>query len=209
MPFSEWLENADKALFNAIHFYWQMPTLDSLFLLLRNSAIWIPLYLFVFFWWYKKNKQTALAFILLTILCAGITDYISASVFKPFFARLRPCYDSSIQVYLRNIISCGGNYGFPSSHAANHFGIACFWYNCFFMINRKKQWWVWIWAFAICYAQIYVGKHYPTDIIAGALLGISIGYIITLLFKYINNANAIKVLNLKKKTKQSAQLRTI
>ena len=71
----------------------------------------------------------------------------------------------------------------PSSHAANHFGLAAFWYFTITRMANRKWWMLWVWAFMICYAQVYVGKHYPGDVLAGAVLGISAGYLLAVLFR--------------------------
>jgi undecaprenyl-diphosphatase len=80
-------------------------------------------------------------------------------------------------------VDCGGYYSFPSSHAANHFGLATFWFWSVWMMTGKKWTWLWYWALAIGYAQIYVGKHYPADILAGALLGWIVGLINAKIFE--------------------------
>ncbi len=63
----------------------------------------------------------------------------------------------------------------PSSHASNHFGLAAFWFYVIKETLNRKWYWLWAWAFIIGYSQIYVGVHYPGDILTGALLGIGIG----------------------------------
>ena len=70
----------------------------------------------------------------------------------------------------------------PSSHAANHFGLAAFWYFSIKKMSGKKWSWLWLWAATICYAQIYVGKHFPFDILAGSLTGFLTGLGMSRLF---------------------------
>ena len=98
-----------------------------------------------------------------------------------------PCFDREMHRYIRSINNCGGLYSFPSSHAANHFGMAVFWYWSILKITRKKWKWLWVWASAICYAQVYVGLHFPSDIAAGALLGMGIGIFMVKVFEYCLN----------------------
>ena len=80
-------------------------------------------------------------------------------------------------------MDCGGRYSMPSSHAANHMGLAAFWYGSIAVITGRKWTWLWYWALAIGYAQIYVGKHYPFDVLAGSLLGYIIGTLLAKLFE--------------------------
>ena len=151
------------------------PVLDGFMKLLRNAATWVPLYAFMIYWIIRYGKPHAWQFILVTIVCFAITDYVSASILKPWFARIRPCYDPELQPIMRGLVGCGGQYSLPSSHASNHFGLAAFW---FWSINRMRgqKWhWLWLWAFAVCYAQVYVGKHYPLDVITGGIFGYTVG----------------------------------
>ena len=71
----------------------------------------------------------------------------------------------------------------PSSHAANHFGLAAYWYFTVNFITRQKWYWLWFWAFCICWAQVYIGKHFPLDIAGGAFLGIVTGWTLSKLFE--------------------------
>jgi undecaprenyl-diphosphatase len=81
------------------------------------------------------------------------------------------------------LLIAGGQYSFPSSHAANHFGLAAFWFWSLYKLTGKKWRWLWIWASLMGYSQIYVGKHFPFDIIAGGLLGIIIGTMMARIFE--------------------------
>lgn len=183
MTLIEWLDKLDKIAFIIIHHdsdyrYW-----DNTFLFLRNGLTWIPLYCFILIFALIKFKKNALLFIILSVVTVVFCDRLSAGCLKPLFARPRPCFDPVIQPFLRNLIECGGRYSFPSSHAANHFGLAAFWYWSVLLSTGKKWNWIWLWAILIGYAQIYVGKHYPLDIAAGALLGLFIGNISAKVFE--------------------------
>ena len=72
----------------------------------------------------------------------------------------------------------------PSSHATNHFALATFWFLAIQKLKGKKWYWLWFWAALVAYAQIYVGKHYPFDVLAGTALGILIGLGTGKLFDY-------------------------
>jgi undecaprenyl-diphosphatase len=183
MSFIEWIEHIDKIIFTIIQTRLSAPWLDGIMLLLRNPYTWIPLYLFMLFWILKFDRDIIIKFICFTIICFAITDYSTAHFFKPFFNRLRPCYDPETMGAIRGIIGCGGKYSFPSSHAANHFGIACFWFYSIYLLSNQKWNWLWIWAFLISFAQVYVGLHFPLDIAGGAILGIAIGLGLARLFQ--------------------------
>ena len=106
-----------------------------------------------------------------------LTDQIASSIIKPAVHRLRPCNDPAVLPDMHLLVDCGPGFSFISSHASNHFGIAVF----LILILRKRFSWITppalLWATLICFAQVYVGLHYPLDVIGGALLGVVIGMI--------------------------------
>jgi len=130
------------------------------------------------------GSSIALAFIILSVLTFAITDSVTAQLLKPMFGRLRPCHAPEIQPYLRALVDCGGLYSMPSNHAANHFGLAAFWFFTIRQVTGKKWRWLWFWAAIICYAQVYVGKHYPFDVLVGAIFGTLTGLGMSRLFVY-------------------------
>ncbi|HJU46463.1 MAG TPA: phosphatase PAP2 family protein [Chitinophagaceae bacterium] len=180
----QWLDQLDKAVFTFVHAKAYAPSLDGLMLLLRHGTTWIPLYLFILYWILRKeNRKYAVAFILLSVACVCFTDSVSVRILKPLFGRLRPCHDEILQPVIRHIIDCAGLHSMPSSHASNHFGLAAFWFISIAAINNRKWYWLWLWAALICYAQVYVGKHYPGDILAGALFGTLTGLLFYKIFE--------------------------
>ncbi len=181
------LVKADRAIFTLINQQWSAGWLDGFMLLLRNQNTWIPLYVLVLFLVYKGSPKMIGPFILASVLTFFITDFTSASVIKPWVGRLRPCFDPLLTNTIHLLTDCGGKYSFPSSHAANHFGLATIWYQLIKLLKGKKWKWVWPWAAAVCYAQVYVGKHFPFDTVAGAILGIFVGLLVTKLFSYWYN----------------------
>lgn len=176
------LKELDRELFIFIHAKASSPSFHWFFLLLRNALTWIPLYAFILYWIIRYHKRHAWQFVLITLVAFAITDHTSAAIMKPYFQRLRPCFDPGLDMYVNELVGCGGKYGMPSTHASNHFGLASFWFFSIKWLSNRRWWWLWVWAFAVGYAQVYVGKHYPGDIVVGALLGTLVGWLLSLIF---------------------------
>jgi undecaprenyl-diphosphatase len=162
----------DTSMMHWINSGWSNPVLDWLFPALRNKYIWIPLYVFCIAWilynFSARQSLWALAFVGLSIFAS---DTLSSKLVKNQIQRPRPCQVQDMQPPVIQRVSCGSGYSFTSSHAANHFCVAAFLVTVFghFMKHWRHLWWVW--AFAISLAQVYVGVHYPLDILGGAALG--------------------------------------
>jgi undecaprenyl-diphosphatase len=151
---------------------WQAPWADALMYWATQRNTWIPLYVLLIGWlgWqYQKRAVGMVATLLLTILLA---DQATSAILKPLVARLRPCYVTYLQGKVHLVVeSCGGQYGFASSHAANSFGLAL---ALWLMVGKRFGWVGWFffpWAVLVSYSRIYVGVHYPLDVVAGALVG--------------------------------------
>jgi undecaprenyl-diphosphatase len=119
----------------------------------------------------------------LTLLTFAITDFVSAKILKEYFERLRPCYSPEVTFAINNLPGCGGKYSMPSSHASNHFGLASLWFLIIQNTLQKKWYWLWVWAMAIGFSQVYVGVHFPGDILFGSLFGTGVGIFCYYLFK--------------------------
>jgi undecaprenyl-diphosphatase len=177
----------DKQLFVAIHQGLANGVFDVVLPLLREPLTWLPLYLLFAFLAVKKYKLQGLYIILATAVVVALCDRFSAGFMKPFFERLRPCHEPSLASYIRGLIDCGGQYGFISSHATNHFGMAVM-FTWFFKKISKMTWLSWAfyaWAGLISFAQVYVGKHYVGDVVVGMLCGILLGKLILTIFTKI------------------------
>ncbi len=168
----------DLELFRLINYQWHNRFFDTIMPFFRNAPFWNPLYFFLIVFAIVNFKQKAWWWIVFAMITAIITNYISSDIIKEHIIRLRPCNDVSIANWVRVLVSYRPqSSSFTSSHAANHFGMAFFLY-----VSLKKQFKYWpalffVWAFCICYAQIYVGVHYPLDIAGGAFIGLVIGYL--------------------------------
>ncbi|MBI2273215.1 MAG: phosphatase PAP2 family protein [Bacteroidetes bacterium] len=173
----EWLRYADTRLFLKMNTAWTNPLLDSIYPWYREANAWVPLYLFLIVFAIMNFKEKALPWILFAVLTATLTDQLSSSVIKKLIERPRPCREELLMGQVRLILNtCSGGYSFPSSHATNHFGFAMFLFLTLRPIMKKWAYVFFIWAATIAYGQVYVGVHYPLDILAGALLGCLIGY---------------------------------
>lgn len=165
-----------------INVIWQHPVLDFILPFLRNQWFWAPLYLFLLVYMPKNFARKGWMWCLAFILTFALGDFISASVVKPYFMRPRPCNDLRFVDIVHLLVDCGSGQSFPSSHATNHFALAFF---AIFSL-RKKYKKIWLialpWAIVVSYSQIYVGVHYPLDVLCGAILGGCIGYITGKLF---------------------------
>jgi undecaprenyl-diphosphatase len=143
--------------------------LDPIMSFFSEKWVWIPLYAFllgILIYKYRSKTAWVLLALALTIVVA---DRGSSGIMKPGFGRLRPCHEPSLDGSIHLIDGCGGKYSFPSSHAANTFALAAFFY--FLFAGNKWRYTLVIWAVIVSYSRIYLGVHYPIDIIFGALYG--------------------------------------
>jgi undecaprenyl-diphosphatase len=173
----ETLNHIDHDFFIAINSGLQSAFLDAICPVLRNQKVWYPLYAFLLILIYRNYKNRTLWIVLGAAALVLISDQLSANLVKNFFQRLRPCNDPSFRDQVRLLVPCGNGFSFMSAHATNHFAIALF-LSGFFEAQRK---WLLpvavIWAAAIAFSQVYVGVHYPFDVICGGLTGSLLGYI--------------------------------
>jgi hypothetical protein len=134
MSIIEFFIRLDKILCLLInHDSWHQ-YLDPIMLVVRNPFVWIPLYTFMAWYMFLKIGKRGWQFILFSLITVAITDSCSA-LLKYTFERSRPCFDAEISGLIRHLVDCGGAYSFPSSHAANHFGLATFWFWSIFKIS--------------------------------------------------------------------------
>lgn len=173
----QWLLSVDQWLFLQINTVWTLPVLDIIYPLWRDSDTWIPFYLFLIVLALVNFGKKALPWILFAVITAALTDQISSTLVKGTFMRLRPCNEPELVGRMRLLLEhCSGGFSFTSSHATNHFGFAMY------VFLTTRQWlgktgkWLFVWAGTIAYGQVYVGVHYPLDILCGALLGCLVGY---------------------------------
>ena len=171
----EYLLQLDQTLFQLINQEWRTAFLDWLLPLWRNKYFWTPLYLFLLFFLFHKMRQKIFYILFLLIATIGITDLTSSFLIKETVQRVRPCNDKAFMKKVLLKAPCGSGYSFTSSHAANHFCVAIFLIFLFGKNKKRLKALLLFWAASIAYAQVYVGVHYPADVLGGALLGCFFG----------------------------------
>jgi undecaprenyl-diphosphatase len=162
---------------------------DAFWRAVSGKFIWIPLYAVLLSGFYRYYKLKGfLIVVLFVVLNVFATDQGSVQLFKEQFMRLRPCHVEALQENMRLVKdSCGGQYGFISSHASNTFGLALF---AGLALRRKLPWLIYLlvaWAAMVSYSRVYLGVHYPTDILAGGVFGAICGTLLhTILVRLFN-----------------------
>ena len=176
----EFLSGLDQQLLlflNSLH----TDALDPVVFAATGTTFWMPFYFWFIYLLFTRLDQRAwfaLGAIALTVLAA---DQLTSTILKPWIERLRPSHDPELSSLLHLLTNAdgnvyrGGKFGFPSSHATNSFGVA----TLIFLLLRRHTRWVWIAftvAIIISYTRLYAGVHYPSDVLAGALIGSALGY---------------------------------
>ena len=178
-----WLNSIDIFLFRLINEN-GFTEMDPIMLMATNKFTWIPLYMIIIYLLYKKYKLNFLWVIFSLILLISLADFGSVHFFKNVFERLRPCHQLE---QIRVVGECGGLYSFISSHAANTFSIA------FFIGLLFRNLWGFVflfsWSVIIGYSRIYLGVHFPFDIVGGMFWGLFVSLLTYKLLKLrINEA---------------------
>jgi membrane-associated phospholipid phosphatase len=182
VSFSQHMLYFDYRLFTKINRQWVNPFLDSVMPFLRQAEVWMPFYLFLLVFATINFSKKGWLWCACLGMTAIISDLVSSGALKQLVFRYRPCSDPEISQYVRLLVKyCPQSSSFTSSHACNHFSAAMF---IFLTMKHTSRWWqlVFLWAFCISYAQIYVGVHYPLDVAAGMILGCAVGYGMSLFF---------------------------
>lgn len=182
----EHLNEIDSKLFLMLNgsdsAYW-----DAVMWLVTKTVTWIPLLLILVYVILKNTGwRQALLIIFSMAIAVALADQLSSSVIKPLVMRWRPTHDASLAESVDTVFSyTGGRYGFVSSHAANTF--ALFALLSLIMRSRLLTFWLFVWAAISSYSRIYLGVHYPGDILCGAVLGLLVGCLAYWFYNFINS----------------------
>jgi len=180
MGILEQLLEFDKNLLLCLNSYHTL-LWDNFFWIITSTSVWLPLYFTLAYIFIKNHSLRGVWFVIFIAILIVLCDQISSSIFKVYFERLRPSHEP----FIRDVVHIiggkrGGMYGFVSSHATNSFGLAMF-----LSLVFRNRWFntiIFSWAAIFSYSRIYLGLHYPGDILGGAILGILLAGIVYGLF---------------------------
>lgn len=183
----------DRSLFLKLNTEWTNGFFDEIMPVWREAKTWIPLYILIVAALFHKFGWRIWSWLLAVALMMGLSDQISSNIIKPWVARPRPCNDLFIADQVRSLLGyCRDSFSFTSSHAVNHFCLATF-----IIVTLKPYWgrkvyWLWPWAASIAYGQVYVGVHFPLDVLCGSLIGILLAFICSSVFlKFVGMPSSI------------------
>lgn len=185
------LQQLDQNIFLALNEL-HAPILDPLMMALSGKFIWVPFYMFLLYCVYRhdvnagNHRPWAMTFtaLLCIVLAIVIADQVCSSILRPIFERPRPAQDASPIHNLVHIVNGyrGGAYGFPSCHAANSMALATF--ISLFFVSRNVTIGMFAWALLLCYTRVYLGVHYPGDLLVGSIIGIAAGALCFRIYRY-------------------------
>ncbi|MCX6192472.1 MAG: phosphatase PAP2 family protein [Flavobacteriia bacterium] len=185
----EFLKDIDATILLFINGF-HNPFTDSLMWFLSGKVILVPIIIITYFFLWKKYNWKGLLLITISIICTIIlTDQLSVHLFKEVFLRYRPSHNTEISPLLHfyefkpGELYLGGQYGFISSHAANYFGFIGLATPLFYLKNKGFFTFLVSMGLLIGLSRIYLGVHYPSDVVVGAIFGFAIGMFVYAVIK--------------------------
>ena len=152
------------------------PVFDSIMPLITNKNNWVLIIIILFFYLAIMNERRGQIALVILIVVVGLTDSFSTFILKPYFGRIRPSYD--IYEYINLLVAKGGKWSMPSNHAANISAIAVV--LSYFYDKMKIP--LFSLAVIIAFSRVYVGVHYPADVLLGGLIGYGMAWLILTLW---------------------------
>ena len=162
------------------------PSWDNFWQFISNKFSALPLYLFLLILAYRRfGLRKTIVLVVSVAILITISDQLS-NLFKYGTTRLRPCHDTTISSIMRLVKSyCGGKYGYFSAHASNTFALAVFFYILLKFELKNMGLLLLIWASLVAYSRIYIGVHFPLDILTGAIIGSLLGWLFTKFYIFV------------------------
>lgn len=167
------MSDIDIQIFRIVHDQMHSDMLNQVAPILRNKLTWVPLYLVILGYLYQRFSHRIIWILIGSAITIALVDGLCANILKELFERIRPCVAHAGEAWLHDFGLCSmRTYSMPSCHAMNHAALAAFIYPFF---RRSLRYAFILWVALIGWAQVYVGVHYPSDIIVGAASGWLIG----------------------------------
>jgi undecaprenyl-diphosphatase len=186
---ADFLYSVDLTIFYFFNHTISAPFLDKFFSIITNVNNWYIAYVILLGVSFVKGGTRGKLAVLGVLLLIVATDQTGYKLLKEFFERLRPCNTLSDVI---TPLGCNGTFSFPSNHALNNFAAAMF----FYRLYPNLKWVLFITATLISISRVYLGLHYPSDILGGAIIGLAFGYLfasgVLYLEKYINQRKQIR-----------------
>ena len=177
----EALKQLDRELFILINGF-NSEAFDNIMVVISGKFSWIPFYAFLLYLLIRVVGKNIMYVILAVVILITLSDQGSVILFKNYFQRLRPCHEESLNPFIHLVNgSCGGQFGFISSHASNTMAISVFVF--LFLKNNfgSKMLLIFLFPFIVGYSRIYLGIHYPGDVVCGMIFGATLGYFVAVL----------------------------
>lgn len=177
----EYFTSIDKAILLEIH-RWHTPFWDDFFYIFSGQKVWLITALAIVYAIIRSyRKESWVVFLAIAVLIT-LSDQLSSGLIKPLVERLRPTHEPSLEGLLCIVHDCReGGYSFVSSHAANSLAFATF--SILLFKNRLYGWVIASWSILTGFSRMYLGVHYPFDVVCGTILGIGVGFLVYFLLK--------------------------
>ncbi len=179
------IEQLDVWLFRLLNLHQVHPAIDDLMVFLTNGRLSWPVFVFVALFIVARKGKTGFLLILFALFAVGLADFVASGLLKPLVQRVRPCFALD---HVRLLIHQPHSYSFASSHAANSSAVAALTWIYFHrgvLLEKLFTALMILYAMAVSYSRIYVGVHYPGDVLAGMVIGTGSALLTYLLFSWI------------------------
>ena len=165
------LSEIDRNLFLIIN-SWHSAWLNPLMVFFSSQVVWLPLIALILVMAFKQlERKSFYIFLLFLVLTIIASDTTSSYVLKNIVQRMRPCRVPELKAIMNHFgQKCGGRFGFVSSHAANSISILVF-SHLALKVKSLKFHWLWLLPMIVCFSRVYLGVHYPGDILGGLIVG--------------------------------------